>query len=60
MNIFWLLKGGINMVIEIIVTLTIVTTAAYILYKNMKKKGIGQCDCGSCSSHCPKYEKPKK
>lgn len=46
------------MFIEIVVTSIIVASSAYILYKNIKKKATGGCDCGSCSSHCPSYKKP--
>jgi len=45
------------MIIEILVTALIVVIAARILYKSIKKKAAGQCECGSCSSHCPKYDK---
>lgn len=48
------------MLIEIIVTLAIVFVAGYILFKSLKKKSIGGCECGSCSSHCPSYNKNKK
>ncbi|MCT8977672.1 FeoB-associated Cys-rich membrane protein [Clostridium sp. CX1] len=45
------------MSVEIIITSIIVVSAAYILYKNVKKKASGDCSCGSCTSHCPRYKK---
>ncbi|EET86012.1 conserved hypothetical protein [Clostridium carboxidivorans P7] len=45
------------MLIEILVTVVLVAFAARILYKNIKKKSSGGCDCGSCSSHCAHYNK---
>ena len=45
------------MAIQIIVTGVIALSAVYILYKSMKKKSTGGCDCGSCSAHCPSYKK---
>ncbi|MBM7871117.1 ferrous iron transport protein B [Clostridium pascui] len=45
------------MIIQYIITAAIVGSAVYILYKNIKNKGQGKCDCGSCSSHCPSYKK---
>lgn len=44
---------------EILVTIIIIAVAAYIIYKNFKKSSKGQCNCGSCSSHCPKYKENK-
>jgi len=44
-------------VIEILVTVVIVIIACRTLYKSIKKKASGQCECGSCSAHCPKYNK---
>ena len=44
-------------IIEILVTAAIVIIALRILYKNIKKKASGQCDCSSCSAHCLKYKK---
>ena len=40
------------MIFEVIVTIIIASVAVYILYKNIKKKSSGKCDCGSCSNHC--------
>nr|WP_207670941.1 FeoB-associated Cys-rich membrane protein [Caloramator sp. E03] len=40
---------------ERIITIIIIITAIYILYKNIKKKSSGSCDCSSCTSHCQKY-----
>ena len=44
-------------IIEILITVTILIIASRILYKSIKKKASGECDCGSCSAHCPKYKK---
>ncbi len=44
-------------IVEIIVTSAIVITAAGLLYRSVKKKANGECDCGSCSTHCPKHKK---
>lgn len=41
---------------EIIITGIIVVFAIFILVRSAKKKASGQCDCGSCSSHCPMYK----
>jgi len=41
---------------EIIITLAIVTSAIYLLYIHIKRKAEGKCDCGSCTSKCPKYD----
>lgn len=46
--------------LEKIIAGIIVIVAIYFLYKNFKKKSSGQCNCGSCSSHCPLYEDKKK
>ncbi|ADK15227.1 MULTISPECIES: FeoB-associated Cys-rich membrane protein [Clostridium] len=44
--------------LEIIVTTIIAVTALYILYKNIKNKAKGKCDCGSCAgSKCPYHTK---
>lgn len=45
------------MMLQIILTSVIVLSAVYILYKNIKNKSQGKCDCGSCSAHCPNYKK---
>lgn len=47
------------MLIEILIAIILAASAAYILYKNIKKKASGNCDCGSCSSHCAHYKKNK-
>ncbi|OBR91184.1 virus attachment protein p12 family protein [Clostridium ragsdalei P11] len=40
--------------LEIIVTIIIAGTALYILYRNIKNKAKGKCDCGCCTgSKCP-------
>lgn len=41
---------------EIIITIAIVLLVAFILYRSIKKSSKGDCNCGSCSNHCPKYE----
>ena len=41
--------------LEILITLILIALAAFILYKNVKKKASGGCDCGTCSAHCTKY-----
>lgn len=46
--------------LEIIITAVIVVFAVTILVRTAKKKASGQCDCSSCSSHCPMYDKKKK
>ncbi|AFK85118.1 MULTISPECIES: FeoB-associated Cys-rich membrane protein [Thermoanaerobacterium] len=48
------------MVVEIIITSIIVVSAVFILYKNIKKSTSGQCNCGSCSSSCPKFSAVKQ
>lgn len=40
---------------EILITVLIALLASFIIYKNIKKSSKGNCNCGSCSSHCPKY-----
>ena len=48
------------MIIEIVITLLIVAVAAHIIYKNIKNKAQGKCECSSsCSHHCENYKKPK-
>lgn len=41
---------------EILITILLVGAAGYFIFNNIKKKTSGQCDCGSCTSKCPKYE----
>lgn len=41
---------------EIIITLAIVSLAAYILFKTFHNSSKGSCSCKSCSDHCPMYE----
>ncbi|MEG0774790.1 FeoB-associated Cys-rich membrane protein [Clostridium sp.] len=41
---------------EILITAIIVISAGAILYRNLKRKSKGNCECGSCTSKCPKYE----
>ncbi|MFA7572953.1 MAG: FeoB-associated Cys-rich membrane protein [Lutispora sp.] len=44
---------------EVIITIGIVLLAVFIFYRSAKKKTTGDCDCGSCTSHCPLYEERK-
>lgn len=44
------------MFLQVIITVGIIAFAIYLLAKNIKKKASGQCDCGSCSSHCSNYK----
>jgi hypothetical protein len=44
------------MPVEIIITAVILAAAGFIFFKNLKKSASGKCNCGSCSSTCPKYE----
>ncbi|WP_434642155.1 FeoB-associated Cys-rich membrane protein [Thermoanaerobacterium thermosaccharolyticum] len=48
------------MVVEIIITSAIVALAVFILYKNIKKSASGKCNCGNCSSSCPKFSAIKQ
>lgn len=48
------------MPVEIIITAVILAAAGFIFFKNLKKSASGKCNCGSCSSTCPKYEIEKK
>jgi ABC-type nickel/cobalt efflux system permease component RcnA len=48
------------MYIEIIATVIIFSLAAFILYRSIKRKASGKCDCSSCSSHCPNYKEKKE
>lgn len=45
---------------EVIITLIIVAFSAFILYKNINKSSKGDCNCGSCSKHCPSYKDKTK
>ena len=42
---------------EILITALIIITAIYIIYRNISKSSKGECNCGSCSASCPKYNK---
>lgn len=44
---------------EIIITALIAGAAIFILWRSAKRKAKGECECGSCSEHCPMYEKKK-
>ncbi|SKA74991.1 Virus attachment protein p12 family protein [Clostridium sp. USBA 49] len=44
---------------EIIITILLLALAIFIFYKNFKKSTKGECNCGSCSSSCPMYNKEK-
>jgi ABC-type nickel/cobalt efflux system permease component RcnA len=48
------------MYIEIIATVIIFSLAAFILYKNIRNKAAGKCDCSSCDRHCPNYKEKTK
>jgi ferrous iron transport protein B len=48
------------MYIEIIATVIIFSLAAFILYRSIKNKAAGKCDCSSCSCHCPNYKEKTK
>jgi heterodisulfide reductase subunit C len=45
--------------LEILITILIVVLAAFLLFKNLKKKSKG-CNCGSCTSKCPNFVKTIK
>lgn len=47
------------MLIEIIITVLVIAIAVFIFYKNLKKSTSGECNCGSCSAGCPKYNMHK-
>ncbi|MFL0196355.1 ferrous iron transport protein B [Clostridium sp. WILCCON 0269] len=52
--------GGFYM-LEIILGTAIVVASAYILYKSLKNKFKGKCDCGCCSvSNCSHRDKKEK
>ena len=44
---------------ELVITTGIIALAVFIFYRSAKKKTTGDCDCGSCTSHCPLYEERK-
>jgi ferrous iron transport protein B len=46
--------------VELIIAALILGAAGFIFYKNLKKSTKGECNCGSCSTGCPKYEIEKK
>ncbi|MBL4938321.1 FeoB-associated Cys-rich membrane protein [Clostridium sp. YIM B02515] len=48
------------MPVEIIITAVILAAAGYIFFKNTKKSASGECNCGSCSKSCPKYNMVKE
>lgn len=41
---------------EVIITIGIVGFAAFIIYRSFNKSSKGECNCGSCSNHCPMYK----
>jgi hypothetical protein len=45
---------------EIIIAGLLIAAAGYIFYKNFKKSASGECNCGSCSTSCPKYAMAKE
>jgi ferrous iron transport protein B len=48
------------MATEIIIAVGIIAAAGFILFKDLKKSTSGKCNCGSCSSSCPKYKNISK
>ncbi|MFD3156343.1 FeoB-associated Cys-rich membrane protein [Haloimpatiens sp. FM7330] len=48
------------MFVEILITVIIISAASYFLYKNIKSKASGKCNCSNCSSHCTYYGKKKE
>jgi hypothetical protein len=46
--------------IEIVLTVLIVSLAVYIFVKSIRKKSKSGCDCGSCSAQCPNYKEARK
>lgn len=46
--------------VEVIITALILGAAGFIFYKDVKKSAQGKCNCGSCSTNCPKYSMEKK
>ncbi|MHC1721400.1 MAG: FeoB-associated Cys-rich membrane protein [Clostridiaceae bacterium] len=44
------------MYIEIIATILIFSLAAFIIYRNIRKKSSGKGSCSSCSKECPYYK----
>lgn len=49
-----LIYGGTIM--EILITIFIFIFATFIIYKNFNNSSKGQCNCGSCTTTCPKYK----
>jgi hypothetical protein len=45
---------------ELIIAGLLIAAAGYIFYKNFKKSASGECNCGSCSTSCPKYDMVKE
>ncbi|MEQ8153791.1 MAG: FeoB-associated Cys-rich membrane protein [Clostridiaceae bacterium] len=41
---------------EILITGAIIAFSILIIFKSLKKSSKGECNCGSCSSSCPKYK----
>ncbi|MFA9397091.1 MAG: FeoB-associated Cys-rich membrane protein [Clostridiaceae bacterium] len=44
---------------EKIVTGIIVILTLYIIFKTVKNKKNGKCNCSDCSAHCPNYTESK-
>ncbi len=44
---------------EVIIAILIVLLAIYLIIRSFKKSSKGECNCGSCSKGCPKYEANK-
>lgn len=45
-----------DILIEKIITVLIILLSVYIIYRNIKNRSEGKCNCSSCSSHCPYYK----
>lgn len=46
--------------VEVIITVLILAVAGFILFKNLRSSAQGKCNCGSCSTSCPKYSLQNK
>lgn len=43
-------------IMEILITTGIVIFTAFIIYRTINKSSKGNCNCGTCSTHCPIYK----
>lgn len=48
------------MALEIFITLIIIVAAGFALYRSVKNKAKGTCNCGSCSKSCVYYNEEHK